>query len=106
DLGVADIFYFARKQGAQFLADGGINASGAAVGDDALVIERAEIGARRDVAALEFHSQAERFDDPASHLEFQRVVSKQSQVAGAAARGDARRDGVHASLRRIFAEGV
>ena len=68
---------FARKQRAQFLAHLGLNPPGAAVGHDALGVQRAEIRARRDVARLEFEAEAERLDDPAAHLKFQRIVTEQ-----------------------------
>ena len=106
DFGVADFFDFAGKQGAEFLGDFGFDATGAAVGDDAFCVERAEIGAGGDVAGLKFEAQAEGFNDAASDLIFQRVVAEQAEVARAAARGDAGRDGDHAALGADAGEGV
>jgi len=80
DFRVADLFDFGGEHGAQFLAGLGRNAAGAAVGDDALGIQRGEIGAGADVTMLEFHAQAERLDDAAAHLEFQRVIAEQAEV--------------------------
>ena len=106
DLGVADFFDFGGEQGAQFLADFGFNAAGAAVGDDALPVEGAEIGAGGDVAGLELDAETERLDDAAANLEFQRVIAKEGEMAGTAAGSDAGGDGQHAALRGVLGEGV
>ena len=84
----------------------GVNAPGAPVGDDAFGVERAEVGARRHVAGPQFQAQSQRFDDAAANLEFQRVVAKQAQVSRSAARGDARRDRDHPSLRGVFGQRI
>ena len=52
--GVLDLLDFLGEHLAKLLAGRGGNAARAAVGDDPLGIQRAEIGARRDVARLQF----------------------------------------------------
>ena len=79
DLRVADLLDLGGEHGAELLAGLGRDAAGAAVGDDALGVERGEIGAGADIAGLEFHAQAERFDDAAADLEFERVVAEQAR---------------------------
>ena len=76
DLRVARLFDFAREQRAQLFRDFRFDPARAAVGDDALFVERAKIGARGDVARLEFHAQTEGFDHAAAHLKFQRIITK------------------------------
>ena len=102
DVGVADFFDLGGEHRAQFLARFGRDAAGAPVGNNAFCIYCGEIGAGADVAMLEFHAQAERLDDAAAHLEFQRVIAKQAEVAGPAAGRDAGRSGNHAALRRVL----
>ena len=41
---------------------------------------------------------------PAADLELHGIVTEEGQVAGTAARGDARSHGDHAALRRILAD--
>ena len=104
--GVAHFLHLLRQQRAQLLAHRRVNAPGAPVGDDAFGVERAEVGARRHVARPQFQAQAQRLDDAAAHLEFQRVVAKQAQVSRPAARSDARRNRDHPSLRRVFGQRI
>ena len=82
------------------------NPARAAVGDDAFLVERAEIGPGGDVARLEFHAQTEGFNHAAADLKFQRIIAKQSEMAGAAARSDAGGDRNHASLRAVPGQAV
>src|SRR5690606_27221297 len=82
------------------------NAAGAAVRDEAGAVEGTEVAADGDVAALEGESQAERLDHPAAHLVPEGIVPEEAEVAGAAARRDAGRDGNHAALRGIPGERV
>ena len=49
DFGVTNLFDVLSKQGAELFADGSIDASGAAINNDAFVIQRAKIGAGGDV---------------------------------------------------------
>jgi hypothetical protein len=56
----------------------------------------------RDVARLQLNAQAERLDDAATDLKFQRVIAEQTEMARPAAGRDAGRDGNHAALRGIF----
>ncbi len=106
DLRVADFFHFRGEQRAQFLARLRRDAAGAAVGDNALGVERAEVGARGHVAGLQFQAQPQRLDDAAAHLEFQRVVAEQAEMPRPAAGRDAGRGGNHAALRGVFAQRV
>ena len=104
DLRVADFFDFGGEQRAKFLAGFRRDAAGAAVGDNALFVERAEIGARGHVAVLQFQAQAQRFNHAAAHLKFQRVVAEQPEMPRPAAGRDAGRGGNHAALRGILAQ--
>ena len=106
DLRVVQFLDLARKQGAQVLGDFGGHAPGAAVGDDAAGVEGAEIGARGDVARLEFQAQAQGLNDAAPDLILNGIVAEQSEVARPAAGGDAGSDGDHAALRAEFGQGV
>src|SRR5262249_35588917 len=65
-----------REQRAQLFAHLGVNAPGAAVGDNTFRIERAEVGARRYVSRLELETEPQRFNDAAAHLELEGVVAK------------------------------
>ena len=98
----ADLFDLPAEQRAKFLAFLGGNAPGPAVGDEALRVERAEVGAGRHVAALEFEAQPERFDHPPAHCKLERIVAEQAEMTGTAAGGDARCDRNHATLRAAF----
>src|SRR5690349_16489308 len=102
DLNVADFFDLLGQQRAKLFANGGVDASGAAIGNDTFFVESAEIGARGNIACAEFQAEAECFDDAATDLKFERVVAKQAQMAGAAAGRDTGRDRNHSTLRRIF----
>jgi hypothetical protein len=99
-------FTFCRQQRAELFANLRVDASGAPVGDDAFGVERAEVGARRDVAGPQFEAQAQRLDDAAANLEFQRVIAEQAQVSRPAARSDAWRNRDHPSLRRVFRQRI
>ncbi len=102
---VSPIFLiFAESSAHKFFARFGRDAAGAAVGDNAFGVERGEIRAGADVAGLQFHAEAERLDDAATDLKFQRVVAEQAEMAGPAAGRDAGRDGNHAALRGILRE--
>ena len=103
---VADFFHLRGEHLAQFLARFGRDASGAAVGDDALRVERGEIRAGANVAGLEFHAEAERLDDAAADLKFQRIIAEQAEMARPAAGRDAGRGGNHPALRGIPGEFV
>ena len=105
-LGVPHFLDLARKQRAKFFSHLGRDPPGAPVGDDSIGIERAEIGARGDVARLEVHSQAQRFDHPASDLVLDGIIPEQSQVPRPAAGSDSRRHRYHAPLRSLFGETV
>ena len=102
DLRVADFFDFRGEHRAKLFASLGRDAAGAAVGDDAFGVERGEIGAGANVAGLQFHAEAERLDDAASDLKFQRIVAEQAEMSRPAAGRDAGRDGNHAALRGIL----
>jgi hypothetical protein len=106
DFGGADLFDFAGEQGAEFLANFRFDAAGAAIGDDAIVVEGAEIGAGGDIAGFEIDAKAERFNDTAADLEFDRVVAKEREMAGATAGGDARGDRGQAALDGVAGERI
>ena len=95
----ADLLDLRGEDVAEAFADLGGDASGAAVGDQALGIEGAEVGAGGDVAVLEFDPETECLDHPAADFPLDGVITEQREMAGAGARGDARSDGDHASLR-------
>jgi hypothetical protein len=99
DLRVAQLLDLLRQQRAQLLANLRRDAARAAVGDDALLVQRAEVRARRHIAGLQLHPEAKRLDDATADLELQRVIAEQPEMAGAAAGRDAGRDGDHAALR-------
>src|ERR1043166_7012113 len=106
DFGVADFLDLAREHRAQLLAHARVNPTGPAVGYDALLVQRAEVSASRNVAGSQLQAQAERLDDAAPDLELERVITEQRQVARAAAWRDARRYRQHSALSRAFAERV
>ena len=68
----------------------GRDAAGAAVGDVAGRVERAEVGADRDVAFLQVEADAGRLECPAADQVLERIVAEQAQVPRAAAGADAR----------------
>src|SRR6266404_5981830 len=92
-LRVAQLLHFVGEQRAKFLAHGGLDASGAAVGNDAFRVQRTEVGACGYVAGPQIDTQSKRLDYTASDLKFDRVIAEQREMARAAARRDARRDG-------------
>jgi len=106
DLGVADLFDIRREFGATLLAKLGLDAAGAAVGDQAVGVERAEVRPGGDVARLQFQAKAKRLNDASADLDFQRVVAEQPEVAGTAAGRDAVRGGDQPALRRVLGQGV
>ena len=83
-------------QGGGFLAR---DAARAAVGHPAVGVEGAEVGPHGDVARSEGEVDAEGFEHAAAGLVHEGVVAEQGQVAGAAARGDARGNGVVETAR-------
>ena len=76
DFRVADIFNFGGEFGAKFLTNFRGNPSGAAIGDDAIFVERGKIRAGANIAGFQFDAQAEGFDDAAADLEFERVITE------------------------------
>ena len=98
DFGVADFLHLLGEERAEFFARFRGDTASAAVGDNALGIQRAEIGAGADIAGLQFHTEAEGFDDTTTDLEFQRIITEESEVTGAGARRDSRSHGSHATL--------
>ena len=84
---VSPIFLiFAESSAHKFLARLRRDAAGAAVGDDALRVERAKFARAQTSPGLQFHAQAERLDDAAADLKFQRVVAEQARDAPARCR--------------------
>src|SRR5262245_57254348 len=100
DLGIPDFLHFSREQCAKLFANGGLDASGPAVGDNSFLIQGAEVGAGSDVSGAQFKPKPKRFDDPTADLELQRVIAEEAQMTGPAARGNPRRDGNHPALSR------
>ena len=90
------------ERGAFFAGD----AAGAAVGDVAGGVERAEVGADGDVAVFELEADAGGFEGAAADEVLQRVVAEQAEVAGAAAGADAGRDGDAAAADAVAGERV
>ncbi len=74
--------------------------AGAAVGDHP-ALHRAEVDPRRQVFGAQLYPHAQRRENPPSHLEAHRIVSEESHVSGAAARGYPRGDGVDKSTGGI-----
>ena len=85
DAGDLDVAKPDRERRAFF----GRDAAGAAVGDVALGVDRAEVGADGDVAVFELEADAGRFERAAADHVLQRVVAEQAEVARAAAGADA-----------------
>ena len=106
DVRVAELFHSGRKHPAKLFARLRRDASGAAVGDNSLFIERAEVCARGHVAVFQFQSQPQRFNYTAADLEFQGIVAEQTEMTRTAAGRDAGRGGNHAALRGILAQPV
>ena len=68
------------------------DAAGAAVGDVAGGVERAEVAADGHVLRPQLEADAGGLQRPAADQVLDRIVAEQAQVAGSAAGGDARRD--------------
>src|SRR5262249_21363171 len=66
--------------------------SGPAVGDQAGLVQGAEVAANRHVAGADGKVDSQRFEDAAADAVLQRVVAEQPQVPRAAAGGDAGQD--------------
>src|SRR5215217_7254298 len=94
----------------QQVADGGRllggQAAGPAVGDDAVVVEGAEVDPGGDVAGLELEADAGRGQGAAADLVGERVVAEQAEVAGARAGGDAPGDRVVQAQRALAGQPV
>src|SRR5262245_66604323 len=101
---ITDSLYAFGKQGAQILADCRFDTTGPAVGHNALGIERAKVGARRDISCLEIQPEPERFNHAAANLVLDWIITKQSQVTGAAARCNAWGHRNHAALRAVLSQ--
>ena len=99
DLDVADLLDLLGEHRAQLLANLRRDAARAAIRDQAVRIQRAEIRARRHIAGLQFQPETERLDHAAAHLKLERIITKQRQMPRPAARRDARRHRNHAPLR-------
>ena len=106
DLGIADFLHLGREQRAKLLANRGVNAARAAIGNDPFIVQRAKIRPCRDIPGFQLQAQPKSFDDAAPHLEFERIITEQCQVAGPAPGGDPRRHRHHAPLRRVLAQFV
>src|SRR5439155_11273997 len=76
----------------QLQIDFGRDPAGAPVGDLPRAVDRAEVPARGDVAGAQVELDAERLEDAAPDLIVERIVAEEPEVAGPAARRDARRD--------------
>src|SRR2546429_325580 len=80
------------KPRGQLQIDFGRDPAGAPVGDLPRAVDRAEVPARGDVAGAQVELDAERLEDAAPDLIVERIVAEEPEVAGPAARRDARRD--------------
>ena len=67
----------------------GRNAASTAIGNVALGVDRAEVGADGDVAFLDFEADAGGFECAAADHVLERVVAEEAEVAGTAAGADA-----------------
>ena len=70
----------------------GAGPAGAAIGDEPLVVDGAEVASDGDIARADLEVDAERFQDAAADLVFERVIAEQAEMARAAAGGDAGED--------------
>ena len=68
------------------------DATGTAIGNIPVVVERAEVASDRDVVRAEFKVDAQSFQNASTDLIFQRVVPKQAEMSRSAARTDPWRD--------------
>ena len=98
-------FHLAELDGQRGALLGG-DAAGAAVGDVAGGVEGAEIAADGHVLRPQLEAHAGGLQGPAADQVLDRVVAEQGQVSGPAAGGNARGDGIHASLDPVFCQGV
>jgi hypothetical protein len=80
DLGRADLLDLGGQDATQTLTYLGRDAAGAPVGDDALGIQRAEVGAGGDIAVLELDAEPQGLDDAAADLPLDRVVPEKGQI--------------------------
>ena len=83
--GIFTVAELHRQRGTFF----GRDAAGAAVGDVARRVERAEVAADGHVALFEMEADAGRLQRPAADQVLDRIVAEQAQVAGPAAGADA-----------------
>src|SRR5258706_7851930 len=98
DFRVADLFDFLREQCAEIFADLRVDPPGAAVGDDPLAVQRAKICPRRDIVGLEVDPETERFDHPATNLEFERIITEETEMTRSASGSHSGRDWNHPAL--------
>ena len=84
----------------------GADAPGAAVGDEALVVDGAEVAAGGQVFATKVEVDAEGFEDAAADAVLQRVVAEEGEMAGAAAGRDAVADGHGEAADAVGGEAV
>lgn len=96
-------FHLAEPDGqrAAFLAG---DASGAAVGNVALGVERAEIAADSHVHRSQLEADAGGLQGAAADQVLDRVIAEEGQVSGTAAGGDTRCDRIHAALDPVFCQ--
>ena len=69
-------------------------------------VERAEVAADGHVLRPQLEADAGGLQGPAADQVLDRIVAEQAQVSGPAAGGNARGDGIHASLDPVFCQGV
>jgi hypothetical protein len=79
----------------------GADPSRAAVGDEALRVDGAEVTPRGDIARAQVELDAEGLEHAAADLVLERVVAEEAEVPRPAARGDARRDVSEEPTRRL-----
>ena len=91
---------------ADLSGDLGRDATRAAVGDQSSRIDSAEVAARREVGWAQREVDPGRLQHASTHLERERVVAEQREVARAGAGGDAVADGKRLPNRALLGEPV
>ena len=93
-----DVVSFQRRArlqlGCQPFALFGGDATSAAIGDQPLFVNGAEVAPRRQVVGLQVEADAQGREDATPHVVHERIVAEEGQMRRAAAGGDARRDGL------------
>ena len=105
-LSIADLLDVFRELGAALLAQLGLDAARAPVGNQPVFVQRTKVGPRGDVARAQLQTKAKRLNHTASDFVFQWVVAEQAKVAGTAAGRDAVSGRDQASHGRVLGQSV